>query len=167
MRRVTRWCGQFTSLDLGLIHVSRDVPAIGAEWFTGNLHKWAFAPKGSAFLWVHPAEHASAQAPIISHEYQSPFQDRFIMQARQLREIFFFPRRREGGGALSCGVLGAVPPAPAALPLLICFRHSPPCPVPLIPWCPSSALHQGGHAKMSRGMSRLRPSVICSPGLAM
>lgn len=47
---------------------------------TGNLHKWCFCPKGSAFLWVAPELQATAQAPVISHEWKAGFQDRFIMQ---------------------------------------------------------------------------------------
>jgi isopenicillin-N epimerase len=57
-----------------------NIPALGCDWYTGNLHKWVFCPKGCAFLWVDPARQDDAQATIISHAYKSPFQERFAMQ---------------------------------------------------------------------------------------
>src|SRR3546814_20925317 len=29
-----------------------DLPTLGADWVTGNAHKWLFAPKGCDFLWA-------------------------------------------------------------------------------------------------------------------
>ena len=35
---------------------------------SGNLHKWCFTPKGSAFLWVSKERQQDAQGVVISHQ---------------------------------------------------------------------------------------------------
>jgi isopenicillin-N epimerase len=45
-----------------------DLLALGPDWYTGNLHKWAFAPKGCAFLYAAPHRQADLQPPVISWE---------------------------------------------------------------------------------------------------
>lgn len=64
---------------------------IGADFYTGNLHKWLCAPKGAAFLHARPEHHEMLMAPVISwgwlddpvqHSYtgKSLFERRFQWQ---------------------------------------------------------------------------------------
>lgn len=43
--------------------------ALGATFYTGNLHKWCCCPRGSAFLWVHPSHRDKIHPLSISHHY--------------------------------------------------------------------------------------------------
>jgi isopenicillin-N epimerase len=50
-----------------------DLPAIGADWYTANAHKWLFAPKGAAFLYA-AEEVAVETAPLsVSHWHDLRF----------------------------------------------------------------------------------------------
>jgi isopenicillin-N epimerase len=57
--------------------LSLDVPAIGADWYVGNCHKWLMAPKGSGFLWTSPAGHAETHPLVISHGFSQGFEAEF------------------------------------------------------------------------------------------
>lgn len=50
-----------------------DLPAIGADWYTGNCHKWLFAPKGCAFLWADDAVRDDLHPTVISHGFGQGF----------------------------------------------------------------------------------------------
>ncbi|MEJ7838989.1 MAG: aminotransferase class V-fold PLP-dependent enzyme [Thermomicrobiales bacterium] len=43
-----------------------DLAEIGADFYTGNLHKWTCAPKGSAFLFARPEHHSWTESLTIS-----------------------------------------------------------------------------------------------------
>jgi isopenicillin-N epimerase len=43
-----------------------DVPALGVDFYTANLHKWAHAPRSCGFLWATPAQQPMLHPPVIS-----------------------------------------------------------------------------------------------------
>lgn len=44
-----------------------DIPAIGADFWVGNLHKWPCAPAGTAALWIAPAWQERIVPLVVSH----------------------------------------------------------------------------------------------------
>src|SRR5262249_3758247 len=57
--------------------IDLDLPALGADWVTGNAHKWLFAPKGTGFLWASPSAQEELHPTVISHGYGKGFQAEF------------------------------------------------------------------------------------------
>lgn len=57
--------------------IALDVPAIGAEWYVGNLHKWYFAPRSCGVLWASAAMQALTHPLAISHGYGAGFRAEF------------------------------------------------------------------------------------------
>jgi len=50
--------------------VDLDLEALGADWYTGNCHKWLCSAKGCAFLWSNPNSDVARRdlhPPVISH----------------------------------------------------------------------------------------------------
>lgn len=58
-------------------HLPLDVPALGGDWYVGNCHKWLFAPRGCALLWVRADAQALIKPLSISHGYGKGFLDEF------------------------------------------------------------------------------------------
>jgi isopenicillin-N epimerase len=50
-----------------------DVSAIGADFWVGNLHKWAFAPRGTALLAVQPGWRRRMDPLVVSWEQDTGF----------------------------------------------------------------------------------------------
>jgi isopenicillin-N epimerase len=50
-------------------HIALDLDALGADFYTGNCHKWLCAPKGSAFLHVRREQQARIDATVVSWGY--------------------------------------------------------------------------------------------------
>jgi isopenicillin-N epimerase len=50
-------------------HIDVNLDALGADFYTGNCHKWLCAPKGSAFLHVRPEHQAAVHATVVSWGY--------------------------------------------------------------------------------------------------
>lgn len=63
--------------------VDLDMAAIGADFYTGNCHKWLMGAKGSAFLYARPECQKLLSPLVVSHGWanersdNSPFQDYF------------------------------------------------------------------------------------------
>lgn len=61
-------------------HVDLDLSSLGADVYTGALHKWLCAPKGSSFLYATPAVQEWLQPLVVSWGWESdmPSGSRFI-----------------------------------------------------------------------------------------
>jgi isopenicillin-N epimerase len=46
--------------------IALDLPALGVDWYVGNLHKWAYAPRSSGVLWAPPERQADLHPAVIS-----------------------------------------------------------------------------------------------------
>lgn len=57
--------------------IALDVPALGVDWYVGNLHKWAFAAKGTAVIWCTPERQSSLHPTAISHALGQGFTAEF------------------------------------------------------------------------------------------
>jgi isopenicillin-N epimerase len=57
--------------------IALDIPALGVDWYTANLHKWAFAPRGCGVLWAAPERRASLHPSIISWGLDQGWQHEF------------------------------------------------------------------------------------------
>jgi len=58
-------------------HIDTDPSALGADFWVGNFHKWAFAVRGTAALWASPRWRVALQPLVLSWATDEPFPVRF------------------------------------------------------------------------------------------
>jgi isopenicillin-N epimerase len=58
-------------------HIALDLGVLGADWYTGNCHKWLCAPKGCAFLWTATAHQTDTHPTTISHGFGKGYLEEF------------------------------------------------------------------------------------------
>ncbi len=54
-----------------------DLPALQADWVTGNAHKWLFTPKGCALLWATKEAQQDLHPTVISHGFEQGLANEF------------------------------------------------------------------------------------------
>jgi isopenicillin-N epimerase len=54
-----------------------DLPSLGVDFYSANLHKWAHAPRSCGFLWAAPAQQARLHPPVISWGLDAGFTAEF------------------------------------------------------------------------------------------
>jgi isopenicillin-N epimerase len=57
--------------------IALDISSLGADWYSGNLHKWAHAPRSCGILWAKPEHQATLRHPVVSWGTGRGFHDEF------------------------------------------------------------------------------------------
>lgn len=57
--------------------VPLDIPALGVDWYAGNLHKWAWTPRSCGILWAAPKRQAGLHPPVVSWGLDQGFTTEF------------------------------------------------------------------------------------------
>lgn len=75
--------------------IALDIGALGADFYTGNCHKWLCAPPGTAFLWVSEKWRERIDPLVVSHGWNSP-----EMSENRLHRLFDYTGTGDWSGVL-------------------------------------------------------------------
>jgi isopenicillin-N epimerase len=89
--------------------IALDLGAVGADFYTGNCHKWLCAPKGAAFLHARPERQAELDATVVSWGYVAAGAGHTGFDAYTGRTLF--ERRLQWQGTRDIAAFLAVPAA--------------------------------------------------------
>lgn len=89
--------------------IALDLEAVGADFYTGNCHKWLCAPKGAAFLHARPEHHAMLHASVVSWGYLADMQGHTGFDAYTGKTLF--ERRLQWQGTRDIAAFLTVPAA--------------------------------------------------------
>ncbi len=89
--------------------IDLDLDAVGADFYTGNCHKWLCAPKGAAFLHARPEHHSKLDASVISWGYLANTQGHTGFDAYTGNSMF--ERRMQWQGTRDIAAFLSVPAA--------------------------------------------------------
>ena len=65
---------------------------LDADFYTGTLHKWCYATKGTAILWVNPKHQSWVRPLVTSHNYLKGYQEEFFKQVNFKHQLNFRSR---------------------------------------------------------------------------
>jgi isopenicillin-N epimerase len=54
-----------------------DIPSLGVDWYSANMHKWAHAPRGCGILWAAADRQSLLHFPVVSWGHNHGFRDEF------------------------------------------------------------------------------------------
>jgi isopenicillin-N epimerase len=63
----------------GMLDLKISIDCPSCDWYTGNLHKWVYTPKGVAVLYTRKDKQDMTSAAVISHFYKKSYIERFYM----------------------------------------------------------------------------------------
>jgi isopenicillin-N epimerase len=75
-----------------------DLQAIGADFYTGNCHKWMLSPKGAAFLYARPKAQSLIEPLVVSWGYSA---DESTTSGSRFIDLFQWTGTKDPAAALS------------------------------------------------------------------